>query len=115
MYSVVFAVILNGPSLGFELDQTSVRWQADYFAACGKGRAAGKPLAVFFGPGADGWRRLAREGGPAAFALDHDLPARIRAGHGGRADLPGVYPSARTSVFEITVHVTVTSNGLVYP
>src|SRR5439155_3133516 len=63
MYSVVFAVILNGPSLGIELDQTAVRWQADYFVACGKGRAAGKPLAVFFGPGRDGWRTLAREGG----------------------------------------------------
>ena len=40
-----------------------MRWQADYFTACGKGRTAGKPLAVFFGPGADGWGKLTREGG----------------------------------------------------
>ena len=63
MYSAVFLLALNGPAIGVEADQTSVRWHADYFAACGMGRAADKPLAVFFGPGAEGWRKLAREGG----------------------------------------------------
>src|SRR5262249_55230968 len=70
MYSVVFAVILNGPSLGLELDQTSVRWQDDYATASGKGRAAGKPLAVFFGPGGEGWRKLAREGALSADVVE---------------------------------------------
>jgi hypothetical protein len=63
MYSTVLVIALNGTCLGVEADQTTVRWQPDYAIACGKGRETSKPLAVFFGPGPEGWRKPAREGG----------------------------------------------------
>ena len=63
MYSTMFVLALNGTCVGMEADQTTLRWQPDYAIACGKGREAGKPLAVFFGPGPDGWRKPAGEAG----------------------------------------------------
>src|SRR5437773_2118649 len=40
----------------------SPQWKTDYFAASEQGKEKGRPLALFFGSGKEGWNKLCSDG-----------------------------------------------------
>ncbi len=61
MYTSMLVLALSGFAPAADAS-AGVTWHSDYGAAKKQAASANKPLAVFLGAGADGWRKMSREG-----------------------------------------------------
>ncbi len=67
--SLLIAVLAAWSSISPQILQSSVKWQEDYQQARELGARLQKPLAVFVGSGAEGWKQVIHE---------HSLNAEVR-------------------------------------
>jgi hypothetical protein len=86
MYTSLFLLALSAVPVGVEPERNDVNWQMNYLEASASGCEAGKPLAIFFGPGPWGWQKVT---GDVAFSQEiidllnsEYLPVYVNTGRG---------------------------------